>query len=520
MLRSVVRDIFRRDESFKAIVMEAPISIVVIRGQDYIIEFANQRLLNILQKELQEVIHTPFFETFPELAEQGFRQIIEIVYHTGDPFNIEEMPIKISGIMEEPEYANFIVQPIKNKHSEVTGALGIGSNVTELVRSRKTIQESEAKYKGILERMDPGFSLMEVIFDENGKPYDYIFLEVNQSFEKLTGFKDIIGKSIRQLLPEVEDSWLEAMGKVAITGENITILHDVKPLNRAYESHAFRIGDAFGRKVAVLFNDVTQRVEEEQNHRKFEEELRRQVEERTRKLEESNAELKQFANIVTHDLKEPVRKIKTFISMLYDSLHEKATDEELSFIARINASSDRLKEMIEGVMDYSQIDHRKGDIIDIDLNQLINHIIDDLEVMIVDKSAEIAIKPLPLIQGDSQLIYPLFYNLIYNALKFSRLNVQCKINISASFEKKEEQDYVAIILTDNGIGFDEMYAEKIFDSFTRLHSKDKYEGSGMGLAMCRKIAERHGGSISARSKLNEGSEFKVLLPLKREETKV
>ena len=500
--------------------MEAPISIIVIRGQDYIIEFANQRLLNIIQKELHEIVHTPFFATFPELANQGFKKIIELVYNTGEPFNIEEIPIQISGLMEEPEYANFIVQPIKNKHSEVTGALGIGSNVSELVRSRKTIQESEAKYKGILERMDPGFSLMEVIFDENGKPYDYIFLEVNQSFEKLTGFKDIIGKSIRQLLPEVEDSWLEAMGKVAITGESMTILHDVKPLNRAYESHAFRIGEASGRKVAVLFNDVTQRVEEEQNHRRFEEELMRKVDERTKKLKESNAELKQFASIVTHDLKEPVRKIKTFISMLNDSFQGRATQEELSFITRINTSCDRLKDMIEGVLDYSDIDHRKVELIDINLNQLISQIIDDLDIMIFNKKAEISLKPLPFIYGDPQLIYPLFYNLIYNSLKFSRSNVQCKIIITASFERKDEQDFISVVITDNGIGFDEEYAEKIFDSFTRLHSKDRYEGSGMGLAMCRKIAERHGGSISARGILNEGSEFKVLLPLKREEPKV
>ena len=171
--------------------------------------------------------------------------------------------------------------------------------------------------------------------------------------------------------------------------------------------------------------------------------------------------------------------------------------------------------MIEGVLNYSTLSSSEQTIQKIDLNDTIKNIESDLEVLIQHKKGIIIKDTLPVIEGASVLIYQLFYNLINNSFKFSKKDIPPTIIIRSSIVQHEGKDLAKITIADNGIGFDKEYTQHIFNAFARLNSKDKYEGTGLGLALCKKIAERHHGSIQAESIKDQGATFILLLPLQQ-----
>ncbi|PZR22616.1 MAG: hypothetical protein DI539_05175 [Flavobacterium psychrophilum] len=258
------------------------------------------------------------------------------------------------------------------------------------------------------------------------------------------------------------------------------------------------------RMVGVML-DITE-------HKSLTEELSRLVAERTNELQRSNDDLRQFAHVASHDLKEPVRKIRTFNNRLLDEFEDSLPPQAKTFIERIESSCARMYSMIEGVLHYSKLEGANAPLEDVDLNAIISHISTDLEVLIEAKNACILTAELPLIKANNSLIYQLFYNLILNALKFSRSVVPAEIKIYASRVNVNCVEYFKIELKDNGIGFDSKYSSTIFNTFTRLNSADLYEGSGLGLALCKKIVERYKGSISAEGLPGEGATFTILLP--------
>jgi light-regulated signal transduction histidine kinase (bacteriophytochrome) len=166
------------------------------------------------------------------------------------------------------------------------------------------------------------------------------------------------------------------------------------------------------------------------------------------------------------------------------------------------------------VLSYSTMSAAEQPSQPVDLNEVLRNIQTDLEVLISDKKATITFDELPVIEGAPVLLYQLFYNLINNSIKFSKENEPVKIKITSSMTSLEENQFAKIVLSDNGIGFEQEQAERIFTTFTRLNSKDKYEGTGLGLALCKKIVQRHSGFISARGDKGNGAEFTILLPIK------
>jgi light-regulated signal transduction histidine kinase (bacteriophytochrome) len=263
----------------------------------------------------------------------------------------------------------------------------------------------------------------------------------------------------------------------------------------------------------MLFTDVTERKRIEDAQKEFAEQLKIQVEKRTLELEKANADLLHFMHVSSHDLKEPVRKIKTFASFLRNEYQKDLTLHADGLIAKILNASDRLNTMIEGVLNYSISDKSRQDISEIDLREIIKNIINDMEVLIHHKKVAFKIGNMLHIEGAKVLIYQVFYNIIYNSIKFSNNSVPLTININSEKVKHNGRDFARITFTDNGIGFEQEYAEKIFEPFFRLHSKDLYEGAGLGLALCRRLVERHSGEIYASGKLNEGAIVEVLLPV-------
>ncbi len=264
--------------------------------------------------------------------------------------------------------------------------------------------------------------------------------------------------------------------------------------------------------------------------------LETRVEERTaqlnlanQELTRSNRELQDFAFVASHDLQEPLRKIQAFGDLLKQDYGGVLGDEGCDFIQRMQNASRRMDRLIKDLLAYSRVTTKAQPFAPVDLNQITQEALNDLEARIKQTGGQVTIGALPTIEADALQMHQLLQNLIGNALKFHRLGVPPIVTVtSAVSEEKAAEDEAShstsappmceipmceITVTDNGIGFDEKYLDRIFTPFQRLHGKNEYEGTGMGLAICRKVVERHGGTIIAHSQPGVGSTFLICLPL-------
>ncbi len=343
---------------------------------------------------------------------------------------------------------------------------------------------------------------------------DYRYVILNKNGEEAFGVKEeyVIGKNILDVFPQLEASGMyqslqEAFG------------HKEMIQNSKYKSYVSdRVLDNFFiplldkddnvYQVLVIGHDVT---EISIAHEKLQ-----QV---NKELEKSNRDLEQFAFVASHDLQEPLRKIQTFSQLLEQKLEDKETAKK--YLAKIIASAVRMTDLIKAVLNYSRLSNEKGEFEQVDLNEVVDNIQTDLEVIIHERGAVIQSNNLPVLYGNRLQLNQLFLNLISNSIKFSVRNP--KINISSTlFDEREikEKDGLnrngkcaELTFADNGIGFEQHFEDKIFTVFQRLHSKHEYPGTGIGLALCKKIVDNHKGRIEVFSKPGEGSTFKIYLPL-------
>jgi PAS domain S-box-containing protein len=251
-----------------------------------------------------------------------------------------------------------------------------------------------------------------------------------------------------------------------------------------------------------------------QQQRMLTEHLEALVAERTQELKRSNEDLQQFAHVASHDLKEPVRKIRTFLSRLEMEFGEQLPQRGRTYMEKIAHSARRMTDMIDGVLQFSSVSvhEQKPDLID--LNEVMQDIEGDLEILIHQKKALLSYEALPVIMGSPVLIHQLFYNLVNNSLKFSKDDVPVSVHVycRSGNDASIRPGYTEVVIEDNGIGFSQKHAQRIFQTFTRLNSKDEYEGTGLGLALCQKIVERHGGTIRAEGEEGKGARFVITLP--------
>jgi Bacteriophytochrome (light-regulated signal transduction histidine kinase) len=245
----------------------------------------------------------------------------------------------------------------------------------------------------------------------------------------------------------------------------------------------------------------------------------------TLELERTNQHLEEFAFMTSHDLQEPLRKIRIFTQLLQEKLSPVIHENARLYLDKINASAIRMGALIRCLLDYSRLSGNTALFIQTDLNEMLHIVMTDLEINISRVNATIHVDPLPVIEAIPVQIVQLFTNLVNNALKFSCENVPPVINIEARDLSPQEVakypslnprlKYTQITVRDNGIGFDPAFSEQIFGLFQRLHGQNQYEGTGIGLSICRKIATNHNGHIFADSKKDMGTRFHVILPYRQ-----
>ncbi|WEK33508.1 MAG: response regulator [Candidatus Pseudobacter hemicellulosilyticus] len=299
---------------------------------------------------------------------------------------------------------------------------------------------------------------------------------------------------------------------------------------------------------------INKSLETEINERKVSEEkvneLNRQLLNNIALLEGANRELDSFAFMASHDLQEPLRKIRTFGDLLAVKYRAALNDEANGYIRRIQSAAERMQTLIKDILAFSRVSSEKDKFERTDINNVVRDALMDLDDLILEKKAKVELMSLPPLEVNPGLIRPLFFNLVGNALKYSKKDVPPVVHIrfemvshppatlgtrtvsgqpvtasqpvsllgsdSGLPDKPEDLPYCQILIQDNGIGFDQQFAAQIFEMFRRLHVSHEFEGTGIGLALCKKIVEKHNGFIDVESELDKGSVFKVTLPVRQQ----
>jgi signal transduction histidine kinase len=265
-----------------------------------------------------------------------------------------------------------------------------------------------------------------------------------------------------------------------------------------------------------LENEIKERIASEKQVNDLNHQLIQNID----RLESANRELDGFAFMASHDLQEPLRKIQTFTEMLVTKFRESGNSEVAKYLGSIDAAAKRMDILIRDLLAFSRVSNDNHALSECDLNLVLQEVLSDLEAKIIEKRAKVYVEPLPTIPGNQHLLRSLFINLIENAIKYSRMDISPEIVVrpvhngtnGSGSSKSKHNKYCRILVEDNGIGFEQKYAEHIFNMFRRLHNVAEFDGTGIGLAICKKIVEKHNGFISAQSEVNKGSRFTISLP--------
>jgi len=533
----------------KAVIDFAPAAIALFSGPDLVVEMPNQAFLDIAGKG-REITGKPLREAMPELNDQPFMQLLDNVYQSGKAYEAAGMPGNIiqDGVLTQ-HYFNFSYIPLADHEGKVYAILDVTIDVTQDVLTKKKIEESEAFLKEAIEVAELATWSIDANTSQltySSRLYDWYGIDPEK--HDISAVFDLVEPNDRQ---RVADAIQKAMtpGSDGIFDEEFTINSLETGRKRVVHSQGKVLLDTQGNPVKLIgtAQDIT-------IHRQLQLALEQEIQQRTEELDASNEELQaaneelataneelavtneelavtneeltqsnenlhisnqdlqQFAHVASHDLKEPLRKIQTFLSRLEMDTANVYSPKSITFFQKINHSVNRMQTMIEGVLNYSRVNASGQKMEDVSIGALISNIQYDLEVLITEKGATLQYSELPTVEGSPILLYQLFYNLVINALKFAAAARAPLITITAEPMQQRKDPFYKITVADNGIGFPQADAEKIFNTFTRLNTKDHYEGTGLGLALCKKIALRHHGSIEAYGETDKGARFVIYLP--------
>mgnify|MGYP001014786490 CR=1 FL=1 len=527
------------EQKLRTVISSAPAAMALFVGPDLRIDLFNSAFQDLTGKD-QDITGLKLRELMPELINQPYMKIMEEVFSTGKLHQSYGAPAFIeSKGQTKYGYYNFSNTPLKDDNGNVYAVLSITIDVTEEIVAKQKIAEAEEYLRGAVELAQMAtwsFDVKQKSVVLSDRLRDWLGLEdepvdpLDLYLQLPTKYQHLVRKALKAVLKEGSTGLYQFEHPLINkkTGQARIIHAQARVISNPDGSPNLLIGSAL---------DVTE-------HRQLQFNLERQVKERTEELLASNKELaasnndlamvnnlltrsnqnlEQFAYIASHDLQEPLRKIRQFGDLLRQELNDTSNLSSL-YIERMQSAATRMSKLIKDLLAFARISSNNDETKVVKLDDVIMQVLNDLELSIQETNASIELNPMPTIRGDKGQLGQLFMNLISNAIKFHRPGVSPHIVISASVVERialparisptlSVPEYHLIEVIDNGIGFDEKYTERIFQVFQRLHGKSEFSGTGIGLAICEKVVVHHGGAISAKSVEGEGSTFQVYFPI-------
>jgi two-component system, LuxR family, sensor kinase FixL len=396
------------------------------------------------------------------------------------------------------------------------------AEVAERKQAEEALQREQDRYRSLV------LASAQIVWTTNPEGE---MVEDSPSWRAFTGqtYEQLKGQGwLNTIHPDDRERTQRAWATALTTGTVFQIEDRVKRADGVYRHTAVRgvpvlEPDGGLREWVGMNTDVTELKEAEDAIRQARDDLEVRVRERTgelaranRELERSNQELQSFASVASHDLQEPLRKIQAFGDILQSEHQESLGEEGRDFLGRMQAAAGRMSTLISDLLTFSRVTTKGRTFVPVDLGVVAREVVSDLEARLRETSGRVNLGDLPTIDADPTQMRQLLQNLIGNALKFHLPEKTPTVQVGGELLAIQEGNRVCrLTVTDNGIGFDEKYTDRIFEVFQRLHGRSQYEGTGIGLAICKKIVERHGGSITATSTPGWGTTFVVALPVKK-----
>lgn len=388
---------------------------------------------------------------------------------------------------------------------------GFVATLHDITSQKKSLDQLERQAQlldGLMNTVQNGISVLEAIRDEAGRLMDFCFLDASQALFNGLGLSraEVINNRLLALLPGLRDTtiWPICL-RVLETGEPRQFEHHYKAdgFDQYFDISLARLNDG----LVVSYTNIS-------NAKRAQAQLEALVIE----LRRSNESLDQFAYVASHDLQEPLRKIVSFGDVLQQQFAPELSDSAADLIRRMQGAASRMRTLVRDLLTYSRLTGQPAQFESVPLDQLVGNVMADFSELIKQQRAQVTVNPLPVVWGDSRLLAPLFQNLISNALKFCQPGIPPRVDIMGQVVENPptlpgQARCAKIQVKDHGIGFDEKYLDRIFTVFQRLHGQQHYPGTGIGLAICKKVVELHGGTITAESQPQAGATFTVWLPL-------
>ncbi|MBO0937509.1 PAS domain-containing protein [Fibrella sp. HMF5335] len=465
---------------------------------DFRYVFINPAAANYLNRHNEDLVGELVSDIVTQFKESGQFAIFANVYVSNTPFRREMLhPVLHRWLdISASRVGNYLLMSFYDVH-DIHMAAERTKAQTELLQN-------------VVDHSPSGMMLLEAVRDSTNEIIDFKYLVTNELNAKVTGHSvdEMTGKAISSLFPGYQSLDLfPVLVDVTNTGKTFqnTFVYNSYGVNGTFDGYYMKQGDG----VLFTFVNVTRLAEQQ-----------KQLETMNRDLARSNESLQQFAYVASHDLQEPLRKVQSFGKMLADQFNTQLGPTGIDLVNRMQSSAQRMSALIHDLLNYARLSTEKEPLKLVKLDLIVQDALADLDLCIQETRPTIQIDPMPVVMGSAVQLRQLFQNLLSNALKFQPVGntpmvaIRCQPADPANLpaDLPTDKTYWQIDVQDNGIGFSQQYADRIFEVFQRLHGKNKYTGTGVGLAICRRVAETHGGDISVTSEPGKGSTFSVFLP--------
>lgn len=475
---------------------------------------ASQELLSIFGRESMPPLAEQSGTLYPPESWAKIEAAYKEALRTGIGYSVEAQGWRADG---EAIWIEARAEVVYDAQGAILGLRGTAQDITKRKRDEEALLDSERRYKALFNNRTSAVAHLRVVTDDNGNPVDYYFDAVNDPWQQVMGLsrEHVVGRRGTEVFPGLrEQEWdpVEHLGRIALDGGEGSFEIFFQPTGQWVSIYAYSPKHG---ECTVVFTDITERKSAEAEIRRLNAELDERVKRRTAELEKanealvkSNIELQRFAHAAAHDLQTPLRSIVGFTQLLQREI-DGCTDERAEeWMGLVIDNTKRLQTLIQDLLNYSRLDAEARPFAPVDLQQVMEQVVATLRTPISEAGAEVTWAGLPTVMADRIQLAQVLQNLIENGIKYNRSQPP---RVSVTCERRDN-DWVFAV-ADNGIGIDPKHHDRIFEIFRRLHSHQDIPGTGIGLAICHRIVERHGGRLWVESEPGRGSVFYFSLPV-------